>query len=779
MRRELVPGTLRNSSWLWGFCAKFVQMLLLSHGLCLFFVTGFSLDVNDLLLYGGISLLCMLFTVFFYNNWLTGARIPGALALTLATTVTVLFTQADFLSGFSQLGRAVLVQMNERYNGDYMIPLVVSDPKALSIFFLLIFVPITACLGAFTVYRCDAMVVSFLLLPLLGLGLLVSATPAYISPVFLVLGFLSVSASGRIGWQKSLWGQKGSPQWHENLRRRKKISALSSLLICATSCILMIPSFWILMPSLSTPLSMATPIAQDLENYVAQGLLKGMTDLYGGTMSAPISTFGGGVTDGNLANTSGYLISGVEDLRLRINQKPQETIYLRGFIGSSYTTNQWIAPEESVFNTAAENWQTESDPALYLYNLPFLRMLYEQTESNGPASAQLTVERLNANGAYTYAPYGSYLNEYYQIQGGDGAITGQSIQDDSFVFYFRADQLQILKEEFFFQNESSLDQLERSYAAYAHSQYLHVPDGFEHLKSICSAAQLENTDTDTIIAFVQRYFWDNFTYSLTLPEISADQDATIYFLEESHVGCSPQFASAATIMFRILGIPARYVVGYAASESLFTPQPDGSYQAVLQSDNAHAWVEIYINGTGWLPIETTPGQLGLVQDIEYFGTDLTPEDVTPSTQVPDVTEPAIAETPSAPKTEWVWLLPCFIGLIILTLAVWLIHRIVEDFGLNRRLPPLRRLRLIFAAYFRLLRRAGLPPDIDSTSEEFPVWVTKLDPNLSEQNTSALMALILESCFAQRQVTETDVVWIRGIYLSARKSVRRIKEKQKL
>ena len=42
--------------------------------------------------------------------------------------------------------------MNERYSGDYMIPLVASDPEALSIFFLLVFIPIIAYLGGFTVY---------------------------------------------------------------------------------------------------------------------------------------------------------------------------------------------------------------------------------------------------------------------------------------------------------------------------------------------------------------------------------------------------------------------------------------------------------------------------------------------------------------------------------------------------------------------------------------------------------------------------------------------------
>ena len=775
VRRELIPGSSR-SSWLWGFCGKFAQMLLMTLGLCLFFVTGFSLEVNGLLLYGVIALLCLLFTVFFYDNWLTGARIPGAMALALAVTLAVLFSQNQMLSGFSQLGGAILTRMHENYGGDYILPQTVADPQALSIFFLLIFVPITAGFGVFTVYRSDAMVVSLLLLPLLGLGLLAGAAPAYISPIFLGLGILSVAASGRVGWQKSLWGQKDTPLWEQNRKRQKKISALSALSLCVASCILMIPSFWILMPSLSAPINQAAPLTQQVENFFAENLLKGLTDFSGSGMSAPISVFGGGVADGSLSDHTGYLISDVEDLRLKMNQKPEETLYLRGFVGGSYTKNQWHTPQERVFQTAAGNWETDGDASLYLYNLPFLRMLYEETEADGPAGAQLTVERLNANDAYTYTPYGSYLNEYYQIQGGDGAVTGQKVQDDIFLFYSRADQQQTLKEEYFLQNESSLDRLERVYAAYAQEHYTNVPEGFQSLQAVCDGAGLEDAELATLVAFVQQYLRENYTYSLSLPDIPKEADAVAYFLHSSRVGCSPQFASAATVMFRCLGVPARYVVGYAASKSLFTPQPDGTYQAILQSDNAHAWTEIYISGTVWMPIETTPGQLGLVQDMEYWGSDLTPEVSLPE---PPATDPAPAqkeETPQRNNGWWVWAILAVLGLGLLGLALWLTHKWMENNGLNRRLPPERRLRLIFAAYFRRLRRAGLPEAVDSCSPAFPGWVKKLDSGLTEEEVQAMVSLVLDSCFGNRRIRETDVVWMRARYRAARRSLRKVKHK---
>ena len=75
-----------------------------------------------------------------------------------------------------------------------------------------------------------------------------------------------------------------------------------------------------------------------------------------------------------------------------------------------------------------------------------------------------------------------------------------------------------------------------------------------------------------------------------LPE---GQDFVETFLYDTKEGYSMHFAAAATMMFRMLGVPARYVVGYAAPKEIFTADGEGNYTAVLEDSNAHAWVEIY------------------------------------------------------------------------------------------------------------------------------------------------------------------------------------------
>lgn len=89
------------------------------------------------------------------------------------------------------------------------------------------------------------------------------------------------------------------------------------------------------------------------------------------------------------------------------------------------------------------------------------------------------------------------------------------------------------------------------------------------------------------------------SYTLSPPVLPEGRDFVEYFLLESRQGFCVHFATAATALLRAAGIPARYAEGYAV--------PSGQEGWVDIPDyNAHAWVEIYLGGTGWIPVEVTP-----------------------------------------------------------------------------------------------------------------------------------------------------------------------------
>jgi protein-glutamine gamma-glutamyltransferase len=73
------------------------------------------------------------------------------------------------------------------------------------------------------------------------------------------------------------------------------------------------------------------------------------------------------------------------------------------------------------------------------------------------------------------------------------------------------------------------------------------------------------------------------------------------FLFHTHAGYCQQFAGAAALLLRVAGVPSRVVVGFATGE------PIGHDTWAVRDEDAHAWIEVYFPGVGWVPFNPTPG----------------------------------------------------------------------------------------------------------------------------------------------------------------------------
>lgn len=131
-----------------------------------------------------------------------------------------------------------------------------------------------------------------------------------------------------------------------------------------------------------------------------------------------------------------------------------------------------------------------------------------------------------------------------------------------------------------------------------------LEDSGQAIQADATGEYAQELNTASLIAQVLAR---NATYDLSTPRTPSDQDFVTYFLQESHQGYCVHFATAATLLLRLQGIPARYVSGYTASVSPVSTSDDPSiYSARVLDSNEHAWVEIYLYGYGWYPIEVTP-----------------------------------------------------------------------------------------------------------------------------------------------------------------------------
>lgn len=100
---------------------------------------------------------------------------------------------------------------------------------------------------------------------------------------------------------------------------------------------------------------------------------------------------------------------------------------------------------------------------------------------------------------------------------------------------------------------------------------------------------------------IESYLKNNYTYSKKPGNIPKGRDAVDYFLFESKKGYCEYFASSMAVLARCVGIPTRIAQGYLVEVS---PYGSKTVYEVTES-NAHAWVEGYIEGVGWIPFEPT------------------------------------------------------------------------------------------------------------------------------------------------------------------------------
>lgn len=98
------------------------------------------------------------------------------------------------------------------------------------------------------------------------------------------------------------------------------------------------------------------------------------------------------------------------------------------------------------------------------------------------------------------------------------------------------------------------------------------------------------------------YLKDNYDYTTKINQRPEGKDAVDYFLFEQKKGYCIYFASAMAIMCRYLDIPTRYVDGVVLD---YSHMDEGWYK--VKTKEAHAWTEVYIEGFGWIRMDSTPG----------------------------------------------------------------------------------------------------------------------------------------------------------------------------
>jgi transglutaminase-like putative cysteine protease len=129
------------------------------------------------------------------------------------------------------------------------------------------------------------------------------------------------------------------------------------------------------------------------------------------------------------------------------------------------------------------------------------------------------------------------------------------------------------------------------------------PDGWEWTDLYALSKRIVGDASDPYhkTLRIERYLRQFYVYSLHPPE-SDYTSPYAAFLFDTHTGYCQHFAGAMAILLRFNGIPARVALGFTAGKR----EDDGAY--VVSWNDAHAWVEAYFDGVGWVMFDPTPGR---------------------------------------------------------------------------------------------------------------------------------------------------------------------------
>lgn len=132
-------------------------------------------------------------------------------------------------------------------------------------------------------------------------------------------------------------------------------------------------------------------------------------------------------------------------------------------------------------------------------------------------------------------------------------------------------------------------------------RYLQLPPGHERLAELARRwTEGARTDRERAERILHHFDRAPFRYSRVMPDVGGEAPL-VFFLERGHVGHCEYYASAMAILLREVGVPTRNVTGFSTAHY----NAYGRYWAVRSGD-AHAWVEAFLPGEGWVTFDPTP-----------------------------------------------------------------------------------------------------------------------------------------------------------------------------
>lgn len=340
---------------------------------------------------------------------------------------------------------------------------------------------------------------------------------------------------------------------------------------------------------------------------------------YSGLMKGTEGRFPLGNQDG--IRYTGRVIASIESADV------SHRLYLRNWVGGLYENNRWndlpdrdYQPSASLFSQNQGEWYDQGAWLMEVLsrNPALAEKLLNYTQENELEAFKkdFMVSHVYEKSHFFLLPYDAdfgasffiydrspmsqeekaYRTDIWQLPGGPllSMMARETVTDPYYLTYLEG---------------------EKRYRDFVYSHYLTIPETVkEALQSLGPITPVQTlSEKQQRIEEIKDFLQAHYTYSTHPGKTPKDKDFISYFLTESKKGYCTSFASAAVMLLRASGIPARYVVGLSVDAAEINEarlSPEGLHALDINDHHAHAWAEVYVDGLGWRPCEMTPAVEG-------------------------------------------------------------------------------------------------------------------------------------------------------------------------
>ena len=296
---------------------------------------------------------------------------------------------------------------------------------------------------------------------------------------------------------------------------------------------------------------------------------------------------------------------------LAVTMENPQQLYLRGFTGAVFTGDTWEALDTQAL--------VKNKDLLYWLNLNAFDQNAQFDAAASYAGLQqstVTVQNIGACSFFRYVPFSIGKGAWAEAENlNTDGVYGNG--ERSYVYSVTAGTSGEIMEVLIYLQSSGdpavlqYRKAESGYRQFINHYYLQVPEEIkvmlqEEWDEIASRYGKADNLTqqqaqECALIFLSRCF----------PEEGTPEDMELPL--EMAEGTTFQYATVAAMTLRYFGIPARYAEGYVISQEMAEGYESGETMTV-DSSCAKAWVEVYQDGIGWIPMDLTPGIGEILED---------------------------------------------------------------------------------------------------------------------------------------------------------------------